>query len=165
MNNRRSGRFRAIVIGSRFRPAIDVKTVLDRYNGVITEIVTGGSTGADAAARAWAADHGVSCKIIEPDWRHDGTSAILNRNTELIDDGAELCLAFPMHDSTGTKDLIEKAIKAEIPTTVIDSPEEIKRSTHERTIDVMPQDNQLISMTSKHIARKYQKALDELAHL
>ena len=159
------GRFRAIVIGSRFRPAIDVKTVLDRYDGVITEIITGGSTGADAAARAWATDHNVTCKVLEPDWIKDGDQAIIRRNTRLVADGAELCLAFPMHESTGTKDLIHKAVQAGVPTTTVASPEEIKRTTHPRTVSVMPQDGELISMTSKHMAVKYRNALEDLSTL
>lgn len=165
MERKRSGRFRAIVIGSRFRPAIDVKTVLDRYNGVITEIVTGGSTGADAAARAWAADHNIPCRIMEPDWKNNGTHAIIHRNTDLVNDGAELCLAFPMHESTGTKDLIDKATAAGIPTTTVEFPKVIQRTTHDKTIDIMSWDDELVSMTSKHLARKYQNALNKLSDL
>lgn len=152
-------------MGSRFRPAIDVKTVLDRYQGVVTDVVTGGSTGADAAARAWASDNGVNCIVMEPEWSRDGVDAITIRNDRMVDNGAELCLAFPMHDSTGTRDLVSKAGSHGIPTTVIRPAVENKRPIEQGSVVVMPQDGQLLAMTSKHLSAKYANALSRIRRM
>lgn len=150
---------RIIVIGSRFRPAVDVTSVLDRYTNATSEIITGGSTGADAAARAWAREHGVHCTVHEPDWSMDGPQAILERNTSMVNDGADICLAFPMHQSFGTQDCVDKASAAGIPTTVVFPAQCIQRRTSSCNVEVMPEDDGLLSLTSKYLKQRYQDAL------
>lgn len=149
---------RIIVIGSRFRPSIDVTSVLDRYDGSAGLIMTGGSTGAEAAAKAWANEHGVKCMVYEPDWDNDGVDAIFERNTKMVDDGADVCLAFPMHQSTGTVDCVEKADCAGIPTTVIMPPTTIQRPSTDSFVSIIPDDEALLAMTGRHLANKYKDA-------
>lgn len=42
------------------------------------------------------------------------------RNQEMVDLGADLCIAYPLPEGSGTQDCIRRAVKAKIPTLVFD---------------------------------------------
>lgn len=74
-------------------------------------------TGADALAdEIWRAL--VPDLPVEPhpaDWDLHGKAAGPIRNSEMVALGADLCLAFPLEDSRGTRDCMSKAKAAGIP--------------------------------------------------
>jgi hypothetical protein len=53
------------------------------------------------------------------DWSF-GKSGGPVRNQKMVDAGADVCLAFPLPDSTGTVDCMERARIAGIPTLVFE---------------------------------------------
>lgn len=93
------------------------------------------SSGADAIAHAWAAEH-PSCGVIPEahpaDWpadcgsdchhhrrrRYDGSTYCPRqghlRNQKMVDLGAHVCLAFPQGKSSGTRDCMRRAKAAGI---------------------------------------------------
>jgi hypothetical protein len=75
-------------------------------------------TGADAIAedvwRQWGGD----VERHPADWDRYGKSAGPRRNQEMVDLGADVCLAFPLPDSRGTKHCMAAAEKAGIPVQV-----------------------------------------------
>jgi len=76
-------------------------------------------TGADAIAKAgaeWMLD---TVQEAHPaDWSQ-GRGAGPRRNQEMVDLGADLCLAFPLGESPGTKDCMRRALAAGIPLHVV----------------------------------------------
>lgn len=80
--------------------------------------------GADAMADRWALEH-----MAEPperwpaDWKNLGMAAGPFRNRLMVEAGAEMCLAFPLEHSKGTKGCIELARKAGIPVHIEDGGE------------------------------------------
>ncbi|WP_079674441.1 SLOG family protein [Mycobacteroides abscessus] len=97
-------------------------------------IVHGDATGADALADSFAVNHprtraerhpadwGRPCDdrcYHKPRYRADGSEycpmAGHYRNQEMVDLGADICLAFPLGKSNGTRDCMRRAAKAGIP--------------------------------------------------
>ena len=83
-------------------------------------IVHGGATGADAIAKRWALSKKLFGEHIRDEphpakWGVQGTAAGPIRNQEMIDAGADICLAFPLGESPGTRDCMRRAKKAGIP--------------------------------------------------
>lgn len=160
---------RILITGSRYRPAIDVYKVLDRYKGSVNEIVVGDATGADEAARTWAVSNGVNLTVHKADWNAYGRSAGPRRNQEMVDAGADLCLAFPMSGSRGTWDCVNRAKKAGIVVTVIsqnaeeDSPITQQRPSDNKTVSALPTDGGLLSATLDSVLARYDEAMDELS--
>lgn len=81
--------------------------------------------GADEFAHTWAEDmkfsgEEVDCERHPADWEKHGKSAGFIRNQEMVDLGADLCLAFRFNSSKGTTHTIERARAAGIPVRVID---------------------------------------------
>lgn len=84
-------------------------------------------TGADAMAE-WVAEHllpflengGVRVERHPADWDRHGKAAGPVRNQEMVDLGADLCLAFPLGASRGTRDCMRRAEAAGIPVRVIE---------------------------------------------
>lgn len=78
-------------------------------------------SGADAHAREWAgwmrkAGLPVEVKDFPADWNRYGLSAGPIRNTEMVNFGADVCLAFIKNGSRGATDCAEKAENAGIRT-------------------------------------------------
>lgn len=110
---------RVLITGSRNLDDMAlVSTVLDRQllvHGALV-VVEGGATGADLLARIWAGTHDEVLLEEHPaDWTLHGKRAGPIRNQEMVDAGADVCLAFPMPDSKGTFDCMRKAEAAGIP--------------------------------------------------
>ena len=160
---------RILITGSRYRPAIDVYKVLDRYKGSVNEIIVGDATGADEAARTWAVSNGVDLTVHRADWSAHGRAAGPMRNQEMVDSGADLCLAFPMSGSRGTWDCVDRARKAGIVVTVIDKSEgegqetEQQRLSDDDTVRVLPSDGALLSATLDSVLARYAEAMDGLS--
>lgn len=75
-------------------------------------------TGADAIAeRIWEA-HGFPIERHPADWETHGKAAGPLRNRQMVDLGADLCLAFPLPSSRGTQNCMSLARAAGIPVRV-----------------------------------------------
>lgn len=97
------------VIGSRtFNDYEEVKRTLSSIK--ITEIISGGATGADTLGERYAKENNIPTKIFLPDWAKHGKAAGFLRNTDIVN-AAEMVVAFWDGESRGTKDSIEKAIQ------------------------------------------------------
>ncbi len=105
------------VIGSRNFDNYDLLTAT-LAGEPITELLTGGASGADSLAACYARKQGLTLTEILPDWRRHGRSAGPIRNGELIRQ-AERVIAFWDGKSPGTKDTINKARAAGKPVRVI----------------------------------------------
>lgn len=108
-----------MVTGSRTwsRP----QTVWDVLDGVhqdqeITVLIHGGAVGADIAAKYWAESRGVTDDCHRPDYvRYHPKSAPHIRNEEMLNLRPDLLVAFWDGRSSGTKSVIRKARKLDIP--------------------------------------------------
>ena len=72
---------RVAVVGSRNIKSIDIGILLP---GHVTEIISGGARGVDAAARIWALAHDIPLHEFLPDYRRYGRSAPLRRNDAIV---------------------------------------------------------------------------------
>jgi hypothetical protein len=54
-------------------------------------------------------------EIHRANWKLNGRAAGPIRNQQMIDQGADVCIAFPLGDSRGTRDCIRRAEAAGIP--------------------------------------------------
>ena len=98
---------RVLVTGGRdFKNTDWLWSVLDKYS--IHHLITGGATGADQAAQAWAIKHNIPYSVYVPDWKKDGTAAGPIRNQVMLDASRpDLVLAFP--GGRGTADMVRRA--------------------------------------------------------
>lgn len=119
----RSG-LRVLITGSRnYNKPLRLYFVLDEvdtFNGPIKTIVHGGASGADSYAGIWARERGITEEVHMADWDRHGRAAGPIRNQEMVDLGADLCIAFPQGESRGTRHCIAAAHKAGIQVAVID---------------------------------------------
>jgi len=69
---------------------------LDRLHSVIsiTEVTSGGATGADSCGQAWAIENNLPLKIMDADWSKHGKIAGFIRNQKMAD-FAEALIVFP----------------------------------------------------------------------
>lgn len=77
----------------------------------ITEVVSGGASGADTDGERWALQNQIPVKHFLPDWSH-GKKAGLMRNTDMATyaktcPSGGMCILFP--GGTGTDDMYRKA--------------------------------------------------------
>lgn len=87
--------------------ALDMLVLPDGRNSVLS----GGANGADDLAERWADESGMTCDIYEADWDAHGKAAGPIRNQQMAQD-ADALIAFWDGKSRGTKDMIEKAVRA-----------------------------------------------------
>ena len=103
-----------------------VRAGLDEHPSRFTTLIVGDARGVDAAAAAWAADHGVEHRVFPADWAQLGNRAGYLRNVEMVRilDPAkgDTCLAFWDGSSKGTKHTIDLALKAKIDTRIVFLP-------------------------------------------
>lgn len=71
-------------------------------------------TGADSIAAKIASENGFNVEAHPADWARHGKSAGPIRNQEMVDLGADICLAFPKGDSRGTRGCMKFAKAAGI---------------------------------------------------
>jgi hypothetical protein len=86
----------------------------ERFTGL--QIISGGANGADALGERFAAESegGVSCSIFHANWDEFGKVAGFKRNTTIVNN-SDIVLAFWDGKSRGTKDTIDKTVKANKP--------------------------------------------------
>lgn len=116
---------RILITGSRTwtdRDAIRhaLETVLDQCAGDCFEhisevtVVHGAARGADRIAGEIATELGCKVEAHPADWDRHGKSAGPIRNSEMVRLGADVCLAFPMQRSVGTRHCMQLARAAGI---------------------------------------------------
>ena len=85
------------------------------FDGSSFVLVHGGARGADTVAAEIASLWGWTIECYPADWKTHGKAAGPIRNSEMVADGADCCLAFLSPESKGTRDCIRKVKKAAIP--------------------------------------------------
>lgn len=119
--------YRILITGSRNWP--DAGTVYPVLAASATHanvvVVHGGAPGADSIAGWWVDDHpDLATQEVHPaDWKKHGRAAGPIRNQEMVDSGADVCLAFPLGASRGTRDCMRRAAAAGIPVHNFGDPE------------------------------------------
>jgi hypothetical protein len=78
-------------------------------------LIVGRARGADTFAEIVGEAFGFTIEPYEADWEHKGKGAGPQRNQQMVNSGADICLAFLHEGSKGTADCIKRAEKAEIP--------------------------------------------------
>lgn len=114
---------RILVTGSRnwtSWTAVDHALTRARWDlaagGPVTVVHGACPTGADFLAGSWAGSvAGVTEEAHPADWNTHGKAAGPIRNQEMVDAGADVCIAFLMGDSRGTRDCMRRARAAGIP--------------------------------------------------
>lgn len=89
---------------------------LNRLKEVVSidAIIEGGARGADTLAGNWADDNHVIRLTYPADWKKHGKAAGFIRNQQMLDEAnPSIVIAFP--GGNGTKDMVERAKKAELP--------------------------------------------------
>jgi hypothetical protein len=82
----------------------------------LTVVHGGCPTGADDAATRWAFQRGVTLDVFLARWQTEGRRAAGPlRNRRMVEAGADLCLAFPLGESRGTRGCMALATAAGIP--------------------------------------------------
>ena len=119
--------YRILITGSRNwdKYSIIEKAILgtikdagvDPYYVVIVE---GGAMGADTLAKRVADDHGIRYEEHRADWSRLGKRAGHVRNFNMVKEGANVCLAFPLADSKGTWHCASIAHRVGMPVYVYD---------------------------------------------
>jgi hypothetical protein len=75
--------------------------------------------GADRIADLWASTYPrravVTVERYPADWKKHGKPAGFIRNQQMVNRGADVCLAFPLGESRGTRHCMAAATKAGIP--------------------------------------------------
>ena len=114
---------RILVTGSRNwtdRAAI-AQALLDlRMEGPPVIVHGACPTGADAIADELATSWGWEIERHPADWDRHGKAAGPLRNQEMVDAGADVCVAFPHGDSRGTRDCMKRATAAGLRLIVVD---------------------------------------------
>jgi len=111
------------VVGSRgFDNYAELKSYLDSFVFIHEDkdicIVSGGARGADSLAEQYATENGLRFQCFPADWGKFGKIAGFLRNDDLVKN-CDRIIAFWDGKSSGTKDTIAKAERAEKPSYVI----------------------------------------------
>lgn len=77
--------------------------------------------GADAIADQYAMDNDLQVERHPADWERYSKKAGIIRNQEMVDLGADICIAFPIGKSPGTRHCANAAKRAGIKTIIIES--------------------------------------------
>jgi hypothetical protein len=104
------------------RVLTDFVGVLDLVpNDAVEMIVTGGASGADTLAIQWSVKHGIPTRTFMAEWKKYGKAAGPIRNEQMLKFGVNFVIAFhpDIDKSKGTKDMIQRARKAGIPTRIV----------------------------------------------
>mgnify|MGYP002712303011 CR=1 FL=1 len=117
-------KMRMLITGSRdYKDKEIIIDAIEKYlgNEYIEDviIIEGGARGADRIAQQHALDMGYIVETYPANWDKYGKKAGSIRNQEMVDSGADICLAFPLEGSIGTYDCIRRAKKSGIETIII----------------------------------------------
>lgn len=103
------------IIGSRtFTNYRLLCETIDSLSFNISEVISGGASGADSLAEQWAQENKIPYTIIKPDWQKYGKGAGLKRNKQIID-SCDACIAFWDGKSRGTESSIKLTEKLRKP--------------------------------------------------
>lgn len=118
---------RYAIIGSRtFNDYEKFKESVDPHLPYITQIISGGATGADSLASDYTKEHNIPILVFKPEWDKYGRSAGFIRN-KLIVQSSDIVVAFWDMKSNGTKHSLMYAEKLKIKTIIIDFDPEYKQ--------------------------------------
>lgn len=92
-----------------------LRRYLDAEREVI--VISGGARGADALAHEVAEQLGMETEVHVAEWYRYGRQAGPIRNDHMVSLGADVCLAFPLGRSVGTRHCMAAAEAAGIPVT------------------------------------------------
>ena len=108
---------RVLICGGRdFQDVTWLWSVMDEMHAKtpISEVIAGGSKGADTLGAEWGADRGIPCRVFMADWENLKRAAGPIRNQRMLDEGKpELVVAFP--GGRGTADMVRRAQEAGVP--------------------------------------------------
>lgn len=111
---------KVLVCGGRyFFDAKAVYAYLDKLLATrgVTEVIHGGSNGADKLAGMWAYDNMIHCVVYPAEWDKHGKSAGYVRNSQMLNDGKpDLVVAFPGGKGTAMMVKIARAAHVEVAT-------------------------------------------------
>lgn len=111
-----------LVCGSRDWSNKDIiRKELSEIKG-LSKVIHGNCRGADLIAAEIANELGIEVQAFPANWKTEGRSAGPKRNQRMLEDGnPDFVLAFhdDIDESKGTKDMISKTIKKNIPYKVI----------------------------------------------
>lgn len=107
------------IVGSRTLDWIDLPKLIERHQSseftipwdAVTEIVSGGANGIDAAAAAVAMVKCLPFKVFAADWNKHGKAAGPIRNSQIVE-YSDACLAVWDGKSSGTRDTMQKFVRA-----------------------------------------------------
>jgi hypothetical protein len=116
--------FRLLITGSRTWVDIDsireqFKLVYAKYGKNVTIVSGGCKNGADFLCEQLAKQAGWVVETHPANWNELGKSAGFKRNQQMVDLGADACLAFIADNSKGATHCSTKAIEANIPTKIL----------------------------------------------
>lgn len=119
---------RVLVCGSRdFDDRDHIYKFLDLFIPAIEVVIEGEAPGADTLAREWAEEREIIVMPFPADWKHYGRAAGPIRNRQMLEEGKpDIVLAFPsnhLHDTKGTKDMVNQARTFKVPTLVLGAGE------------------------------------------
>lgn len=115
---------RILVTGSR--DLADTALVMAALKSAAAEfgpdvvVVHGAARGADTLADRAAQTLGLKVEPHPADWAGLGRKAGIVRNAEMVREGADVMLAFPLGESRGTRDAMRRAEAAGIPVRVFE---------------------------------------------
>jgi hypothetical protein len=99
-----------------FHAAMETQFRLHRWTVDEVTVVHGDCpTGADYLAHEWCIRQGVHTEPHPADWARYGKSAGPMRNQEMVNAGADVCLAFILNESRGATHCMRRALAAGIP--------------------------------------------------
>lgn len=118
---------RVLITGSRnwrdLRVIYDVLNIQWRIDPDAILVSGACPTGADCIAENVWEGFGGKVERHPADWDTHGKAAGPRRNQEMVDLGADVCLAFPLPDSRGTRHCMAAAERAGIPVIVYEPSE------------------------------------------
>jgi hypothetical protein len=105
-----------------------VNRLIGQY-GYDLVIIHGRAAGVDKAFAEACQHFSIKAEPLVADWKGLGNIAGPARNREMVESGADMCIALhrTLETSEGTKDCIRQALAAGIPVYLIDSEEAIPR--------------------------------------
>lgn len=114
---------RILITGSRMLTDRDFDLVRDAIAKAVSDlgdavVVHGNAQGADRLADRAARSLGLKTEPHSARWRTEGKAAGPLRNQRMVNLGADVCLAFPVGESRGTRDCMRRAEEAGIPVRV-----------------------------------------------
>ncbi len=106
---------RLLVCGSRSWPSKHmVRRVMGYVCGENDHVISSGAKGVDSWAANWALEHEMKLTVVRADWSK-GPSAGFFRNSQMLNLGVDVVLAFWHNQSNGTADTVSKARQKGVP--------------------------------------------------